>query len=75
MDPLARITASVAAETSLDDSVIALLSQLSAALKAAATNPAAINALADALDAKQAEVSAALIAATPITPAAAAKSA
>jgi uncharacterized protein (UPF0264 family) len=63
---LDRLTAAVAAEKTADASILALVKGLSDQLRAAATDPAKITALADSLDADQAEIAAAVAAnATP----------
>lgn len=65
------LTAAAAAQSSVDDSIEALLDgiakQLADAL--AANNPAAIQAVIDTLTANQAKVTAAIVRNTPVTPA------
>ena len=62
---LDRITAEVSEISTVADSAIALLASLAQLLRDAATDPAAINALADQLDAKGNELAAAVTANTP----------
>lgn len=66
---LTRITASVAAVKDRDDSIIALVNSLAQQLRDNATDPAAINALADSLDADNQSVVDAVNANTPAAPA------
>lgn len=63
------ITDAVAAETSVDQSAITLLGNLSAMLTAAKNDPAAIQAIADQITANQTALAAAVVANTPVTPA------
>lgn len=65
MNPLDAITAAVAKANGADDSVIALCSGLSAYIASHKTDPAALQALADNLNAK-ADAVAAAVAANPI---------
>jgi uncharacterized coiled-coil protein SlyX len=61
---LDRLTASVAAEKTADESLIALVQGLAQQIRDNATDPAALAALADSLDADQAEIAAAVSANT-----------
>jgi hypothetical protein len=70
MADLSNITAAVQATTDVEQSAILLLNNLSAQLTAAATDPAAVQALADQLTAKSGELAAAITANTPAAPAA-----
>jgi ABC-type transporter Mla subunit MlaD len=65
-----RLTASVAALTTAEQSSNALLAQLSQLIRDNANDPAALNALADSIDADTAEITAAVVANTPAAPAA-----
>lgn len=62
---LDRLTASVTAEEGQVDSLITLVTGLSALIKASVNDPAALTALADSLDAKSAAIAAA-VAANPL---------
>lgn len=62
---LERLTASVAQLKTVDESAAALLSNIAQQLRDAATDPAAINKLADDIDANNAALSAAVAANTP----------
>lgn len=64
------LKAKVDAEKTVVDSAVALIKGLSAQLAAAKDDPAKVQALADALDAQTAELSAAVVANTPVAPAA-----
>ena len=64
---LDRLTASVASLKTVDESAAALLAGLAQQLRDAATDPTAINALADDIDADQAKLAAAVAANTPAT--------
>lgn len=65
---LSRLQQDVAAETNQITAAETLLSGLSAAMKASANDPAAISALADTIEAKTAELAAAVAANTPAAP-------
>lgn len=65
MSELDTLTASVQAELTVEDSAITLIKGLSQQIAAAGTDPAALTALTQQLDAKAAELSAAVSAATP----------
>jgi hypothetical protein len=65
---LDQLTADVAAETTLDASVEALLTTLVAEVKAAGTDPVALKALTDQLEANAAALQAAVTANTPAAP-------
>lgn len=69
MADLTALQAKVQAATDVEQSAILLLQQLSADLKAAATDPAKVQALADELDAKTQALAAAIVANTPAAPA------
>ena len=71
MATLADIQAKVAAETTVEGSVLALLSSVSADLKTAlaSNDPVALQAVADQLDKNTAALSAAVLANTPAAPA------
>lgn len=60
-----RLTASVTALTTVDDSLVALVGNLAQAIRDNATDPAALNALADKLDAESIKVADAVTANTP----------
>jgi methyl-accepting chemotaxis protein len=60
-----RITASVTNLTTVDDSLVALVTNLAQTIRDNADNPAALNALADKLDAEKQKVSDAVTANTP----------
>lgn len=62
---LDRLTAEVSETKTAVDSAIALIGGLADAIRAIATDPAALNALADELDAQQAAIAAA-VAANPV---------
>ena len=62
--PLDALTREVHETSSVIESAIALLNGLGAAVRAAASDPAAVQALADELDAKQAALAAAIAANT-----------
>jgi septal ring factor EnvC (AmiA/AmiB activator) len=62
---LDRLTTEVSETATVVDSAIALISGLADQIRALQTDPAALAALADALDAKQAELAAAVAANTP----------
>lgn len=62
---LDRLTAAVAAEKTADDSLIALVQGLAQQIRDNATDPAALTALADSLDADQAAIAAAVAENTP----------
>lgn len=64
-----RLTASVASLTTAEQSSNALLAQLSQLIRDNANDPAALNALADSIDADTAEITAAVVANTPAAPA------
>lgn len=66
---LTRITAEVTEMSNAVDSAVALLADLSQQIRDNATDPAALNALADALDAKGNELGEAIVANTPEAPA------
>lgn len=70
MASLADITAAVAAETTVEASVVALLTQLSADLQAALANndPVAMQAVVDSINANAAAMAAAVAANTPAPP-------
>lgn len=63
-----RLTASVANLTTVDDSLVALVGQLAQAIRNNASDPAALNALADSLDTEAQKVSDAVTANTPAAP-------
>lgn len=71
---LDRLTASVAGLKTVDESAAALLSNIAQQLRDAATDPAAINKLADDIDADNAALAAAITANTPAAAAAPADS-
>ncbi len=60
-----RLTASVTALTTVDDSLVTLVGNLAQAIRDNATDPAALNSLADKLDAEASKVSTAVTANTP----------
>ena len=62
---LDRLTASVAAEDTVIDSAVALINGLAQQIRDHANDPAALNALADDIDAKSAALSEAVTANTP----------
>lgn len=70
MASLADITVAVAAETTVEASVVALLTQLSADLQAALANndPVAMQAVVDSINANAAAMAAAVAANTPAPP-------
>lgn len=61
-----RLTASVTNLTTVDDSLVALVGNLAQLLRDSASDPAAITALADKLDAEAGKVSEAVTANTPL---------
>lgn len=65
MADLTQLTADVAAETAADQSAITLLQGLKAALDAAGTDPVALKALSDSIEANTSALSAAITANTP----------
>lgn len=65
---LARLTAAVERDNTVNQSAITLLNNLSQMLRDAANDPAAINALADQLDAQQQALADAVVANTPAQP-------
>jgi len=67
---LDALTASVANATTVEESAITLIQGLSAAIKAAGTDPVALAALTAKLDASDAALAAAVTANTPAAPAA-----
>lgn len=71
-DALVDLTAAVTENTSVDQSAITLLNDLAAKLDAAATDPAAVAALAADIRASSADLAAAVVANTPAAPGAAA---
>ncbi len=68
MTDLATLTADVQAETELDNAAIALINGLAAQITAAGTDPAALKALTDSMEANAAALSAAVAANTPAAP-------
>jgi len=66
-EELERLQQEVAETKTVIDSAIVLLGQLADLIRQNATSPAALNALADDLDAKQAQLAAAITANTPET--------
>jgi TolA-binding protein len=67
-EAVARLTASVSALTTVDQSAITLINGLSQQIRDLSADPAALNALADQLDAQASDLSAAVTANTPATP-------
>lgn len=65
MATLDQLTADVAADTNAVNSAITLLTNLAQALKDAGTDPVALKALTDTLEANTAALSAAVVANTP----------
>jgi len=65
---LARITAAVERDETVNQSAITLLTQLSQLIRDNAEDPAALNALADRLDAQQQALADAIVANTPVAP-------
>lgn len=65
MTDLTRLTAAVEKGKTVDESAATLLGQLSELIRTNAENPAALTALADALDTQQAALTAAIAANTP----------
>jgi peptidoglycan hydrolase CwlO-like protein len=63
-----RLTASVAALTSAEKSAVALLGQLAQLIRDNAEDPAALNKIADDIDADTTEIAAAVVANTPAAP-------
>lgn len=68
MADLAAITASVAQAVTVEESAVTLLQEISAALAAAGTDPAALADLQSQLDAGTADLAAAITANTPAAP-------
>lgn len=64
MTDLTKLQADVAAETALDQSAITLITGLAAAVKAAGTDPVALKAMTDQMEANAAALSAAVTANT-----------
>lgn len=64
MTDLTKLQADVAAETALDQSAITLITGLAAAVKAAGTDPVALKAVTDQMEANAAALSAAVTANT-----------
>lgn len=62
---LKRMTAAVEAGKTVDESATTLLGQLAQLVRDTAGDPAAVNALADQLEAQQASLAAAVVANTP----------
>lgn len=62
---LDKLTADVAAETTIDNSVATLLTSLSAQITAAGTDPAALKALTDQMETNASALQAAITANTP----------
>lgn len=69
MADLTQLAADVAAETTIDESVKTLLTNLSAQITAAGTDPVALKALTDQMEANAAALQAAITANTPAAPA------
>lgn len=65
---LSTITTAVENSTTVEESAITLLNEISAALTAAAGDPAAVQALADQISANSAALAAAVVANTPVVP-------
>lgn len=65
---LSRLTAAVARDTTVNESAITLMTNLSTLLREAAGDEAAVNALADQLDAAQQTLADAVVANTPAAP-------
>lgn len=63
-----RLTASVTALTTVDDSLVTLVANLAQTIRDNATDPAALNSLADKLDAEKQKVADAVTANTPSAP-------
>lgn len=70
MSNLDSLTAAVKANTDVEQSAIALIADIAQRLADAKTDPAAVQALADQLNANAAALSAAVVANTPAAPAA-----
>lgn len=68
MDPLAGLTAQVQATTGAEQSAIVLIQGLAAALTAAGTNPAKLQAIVDSLNASSTALAAAVVANSPPVP-------
>lgn len=68
MADLSTLTADVANETSIDNAAIALIQGLAAQITAAGTDPVALKALTDQMEANAAALSAAVAANTPAAP-------
>jgi ABC-type transporter Mla subunit MlaD len=68
MASLDELTAAVAAQTTVVDSAVTLLGQLAQMVRDAGTDPAALAALADQIEAQSAELADAVTANTPETP-------
>lgn len=66
---LARLTASVAANTTVDQSILDLVTRLAQEVRDNANDPAALNALADQIDADAQRITEAVNANTPAPPA------
>jgi ABC-type transporter Mla subunit MlaD len=64
-----RLTASVASLTTVEQSAVTLLGQLAQLVRDNATDPAALNALADSIDADANDLASAVTANTPAAPA------
>jgi hypothetical protein len=65
MATLDEIVADVADESTVDDSIITLLTNISQQLKDAGNDPAKLQAVKDAIDANKAKIAAAVVANTP----------
>lgn len=65
---LDALTASVAADATVEESAITLIQGLSAQITAAVNDPAALSALAASLDSESAKLAAAVTAGTPVVP-------
>lgn len=65
---LARLTAAVERDETVNQSAITLLNSLSQLIRDNADDPAALNALADKLDAQQQQLADAVVANTPAAP-------
>lgn len=68
MADLTALTQAVTDNSSVVDSAVLLINDIAAQLSAAATDPAAVQAIADQLTAKSAELAAAVAANTPAAP-------
>lgn len=62
---MARLTAAVAANTTVDGSILELVTRLAADIRENADNPAALNAMADQLEADNAKITAKVLENTP----------